>query len=98
LVQKVFGLFALLKQQFFDWIGLLIPVPKAEIGQDIIIWKDEPLTEAVVEGQCGVIDGIESAPAKMSERLNALLDPKEFHDNMIFCIPEKNCTIKSENS
>jgi hypothetical protein len=71
-----------------DWIGRLIPVPKADVGSDMIIWKNGPLTKAIIKGRCGVIDSIDAAPAKVSERLNALLDSKETKDDLIFEIPE----------
>jgi midasin (ATPase involved in ribosome maturation) len=79
-----------------DLIRRLIPLPKNEIGNEIIIFKEGPLTTAVIEGYCGVLDNIHFAPAKVSERLNSLLDPKESSEDFLFEIPEisKNPIIK----
>jgi hypothetical protein len=76
--------------QISDLIGRLIPTQKTDVGNEIIIWKDDPLTSAILNGQCGVIDNIEFAPPKISERLNSLLDPKESPEEMIFEIPENS--------
>jgi hypothetical protein len=34
--------------------------------------KNGPLTKAIMKGRCGVIDSIDAATAKVSERLNRL--------------------------
>jgi MoxR-like ATPase len=73
-----------------DWIGRFIPVAKPVAGGDIIVWQHGPLTKAVIEGYCGVMDSIDAAPAKVSERLNGLLDPKETASDMFFDIPENS--------
>jgi MoxR-like ATPase len=71
-----------------DWLGRFILFPKVEAGSDMIIWKNGPLTKAIMKGRCGVIDSIDIAPAKVSEHLNAVLDSKETIADMIFEIPE----------
>ncbi|KAK8886006.1 hypothetical protein M9Y10_041465 [Tritrichomonas musculus] len=71
-----------------DWIGRMIPVPKTDVGTDLIIWKDGPLTKAVKKGMCGVLDSLDFAPAKVSEKLNGLLDPKIMEGDMKFDILE----------
>jgi midasin (ATPase involved in ribosome maturation) len=38
----------------------------------MVIWKNGWLTRAIKKGHCDVIDSIDAAPAKVSERLNGL--------------------------
>jgi MoxR-like ATPase len=71
-----------------DWIGRLIPIKDAEVGSYQMIWKNGPLTEAVMKGRCGVIDNIDAAPSQVSERLNTLFDHKETMRDLVFEIPE----------
>jgi midasin (ATPase involved in ribosome maturation) len=47
-----------------DWIGRFIPVAKPVAGGDLIVWQHGPITKAVIEGYCGVIDSIDAASAK----------------------------------
>jgi midasin (ATPase involved in ribosome maturation) len=60
-----------------DMIGKF--TPKADIENSstgIFEWRNGPLTQAVKYGYSGIFDNISSAPAKVIESLNALLDPK----------------------
>ena len=71
-----------------DMIGKF--TPKADAGDSssgIFEWKNGPLTLAVKYGYSGVFDNISSAPAKVIESLNALLDPKDIEENYYFEIP-----------
>ena len=51
-------------------------------------WRNGPLTLAVKNGYSGVFDNISSAPAKVIESLNALLDPKDTDEDYYFEIPQ----------
>jgi midasin (ATPase involved in ribosome maturation) len=75
---------------FTYWIGRLIPFAKAAAGCESIVWQHGPLTKAVVAGHCGVLDCIDAAAGKVSERLNGLLDPKETAEDVFFDVPENS--------
>ena len=60
----------------------------------IIEWKNGPLTLAVKNGYSGVFDNINSAPAKVIESLNALLDPKDTEEDCYFEIPHNTSEPK----
>ena len=72
-----------------DMIGKF--TPKADISDSssgIFEWRNGPLTLAVKDGYSGVVDNISSAPSKVIESLNALLDPKDTDEDYFFEIPQ----------
>ena len=72
-----------------DMIGKFTPkADTADSSSGIFEWKNGPLTLAVKYGYSGVFDNISSAPAKVIESLNALLDPKDTEEDYYFEIPQ----------
>ena len=72
-----------------DMIGKF--TPKSDISDSssgIFEWSNGPLTQAIKCGFSGVFDNINSAPAKVIESLNALLDPKDSDEENYFEIPQ----------
>ena len=71
-------------------IGRYIPLPKVEDNFDIIKWNDGPLTKTIKNGNSEVLVNLNSAQSKVTERLNGLLDQKDY----IFDIPENSKNLK----
>ncbi len=72
-----------------DMIGKF--TPKSDISDSssgIFEWSNGPLTQAIKYGFSGIFDNINSAPAKVIESLNALLDPKDSDEDNYFEIPQ----------
>jgi hypothetical protein len=57
-------------------------------GGEMVNWQHNPLTKAIFRGHFGVIDLIDSALVKASERLNGLLNQKKRSSDMFLDIPE----------
>jgi hypothetical protein len=64
-----------------DWLDCFIPIPKADAGGDLIIWKNSRLRKALIKGHCCVIADIDSplpkfakgrAPSRMRSDLRAI--------------------------
>jgi hypothetical protein len=70
------------------WLGRFIPVPKAQPSGGLIIWNNGRLTGAIMKGHYSVTAKIDSATAKVSERLNAVLDGKESESDLRFEVPK----------
>jgi hypothetical protein len=81
-----------------DWLSCFIPLPKADVGGDLIIWKNWRLTKALITEHCCVIAGIDSAPANVRERSHAVPDASESACDLRSHILEsrKNPTIESK--
>ena len=79
-----------------ELIGCQKASNKIQDVEELLIWKDGFLTEAVKTGLSVVLDNIEEAPSTVTERLNSLLDKNFGQENEIFDIPEnpKNKSIK----
>ena len=72
-----------------DMIGKFTPKGDTiDSSSGIFEWRNGPLTNAVKEGYSGIFDNISSAPAKVIESLNALLDPKDSDEDYYFEIPQ----------
>ena len=72
-----------------DMIGKYTPKSDSiDSSSGIFEWRNGPLTLAVKEGYSGTFDNISSAPAKVIESLNALLDPKDTDEDYYFEIPQ----------
>ena len=78
-----------------DMIGKYTPKANIEDSSSgIFEWRNGPLTLAVKEGYSGVFDNISSAPSKVIESLNALLDPKDTEEDYYFEIPQNTSEPK----
>ena len=60
-----------------DLIGKNTPNSEMEKSTGLFEWKDGPLTLAVKNGYSGLFVNINSAPTKVIESLNSLLEPKD---------------------
>jgi hypothetical protein len=79
-----------------DWIGHFIAIPRADVGRDLMARTSGPFTDSIMKGYFRVVDGIDSAPANIDEKLNAILIPNESEGAMSFAIPEnkRNPTVE----
>lgn len=71
-----------------DLIGRFIPASSKNSENNIIEWKNGPLTEAIINGYSGVFLNIDSVDSKILERINSLLDQKETETDNYFKINE----------
>ena len=71
-----------------DLIGGYIPNPDRDIKSDITKWKEGILSKAIEGELFGVFINIHSAPPKILERLNPLLEPKDTLKEEFFYIQE----------
>ena len=70
-----------------DLLGRFIPL-SGDNTNSLISWRDGPLTKIISTGNSGVFDNLNAAQAKVTERTNGLLDPKETEEDYIFELPE----------
>ena len=70
-----------------DLLGRFIPL-SGDNTNSLISWRDGPLTKIISTGNSGVFDNLNAAQAKVIERMNGLLDPKEKEEDYIFELPE----------
>ena len=70
-----------------DLLGRFIPLAGDDTNS-LISWRDGPLTKIISSGNSGVFDNLNAAQAKVTERTNGLLDPKEKEDDYFFELPE----------
>ena len=71
-----------------DLFGGYIPNTKTDTGAEITIWREGILSQTVQGVNFGIFLNIHSAPSKILERLNPLLEPKDTFENEFFDIPE----------
>ena len=67
-----------------DLVGKNTPNSDIEKSAGLFEWKDGPLTLAVKSGYSGVFDNIYSAPTKVIESLNSLLEPRDTEEDYKF--------------
>ena len=70
-----------------DLLGRFIPLA-GDNTNSLISWRDGPLTKIIATGNSGVFDNLNAAQAKVTERTNGLLDPKEKEEDYFFELPE----------
>lgn len=83
---------------FSDLIGGYIPNPNRDMGSDITKWKEGILCKAIKGEIFGVFINIHSAPPKILERLNPLLEPKDTLKEEFFYIQENTKNNKIQIS
>ena len=71
-----------------DLIGNQKPSDKIQEGQEMLVWKDGFLTEAIRNGSSIVLDNINEASSTVTERLNGLLDKTYEIKELYFELPE----------
>ena len=71
-----------------DLIGNQKPSNKIQEGQEMLVWKDGFLTEAIRNGSSIVLDNINEASSTVTERLNGLLDKTYEEKELYFELPE----------
>ena len=72
-----------------DLIGRFIPTSSSKKAENNIIeWKNGPLTEAIINGYSGLFLNIDLVEPKILERINCLLDEKEKESDNKFQIIE----------
>ena len=72
-----------------DLIGRQKPVEDLnnQVGE-LIKWENGFVVDGLIKGKCVILDRLEKAQPKVTERLNNLLDINYIHDTEYFTIPE----------
>ena len=68
-------------------LGRFIPLA-GDNTNSLISWRDGSLTKIIATGNSGVFDNLNAAQAKVTERTNGLLAPKEKEEDYFFELPE----------
>ena len=71
-----------------DLTGKFILSSSKKYKENLIEWKNGPLTDAIQSGYSGLFLNIDSTDNKILERIICLLDQKETEKGNIFKIPE----------
>ena len=79
-----------------DLLGRYIPNSNTDTGNEIIEWKDGPLTNAIKNGLSGVFININTAQSKVIERLNPIIEPKD-DENESFMLLQENGNENDNN-
>ena len=94
---KIFCFIFTPETTFSDLFGGYIPNPRTDTGAEITIWKEGILSQAIQGKQFGIFINVHSAPPKILERLNPLLEPQDYPKKE-FNIPENTKNNKIEIS
>ena len=78
-----------------DLLGKYIPNSQIDSGAQLIEWKDGPLTNGIKNGFSGVFINIDVAQSKVIERLNPIIEPKEF-DEVKYMNLQENANINQQ--
>ena len=73
-----------------DLIGIKISDSSGDENNELIKFEPRFLYNAIVEGNCVVLDCINEAPSRVIERLNGLLDKKNSKKEEYFEVPENS--------
>ena len=76
------------KLECSDLIGVQRPSDKIQEGDEMLVWKDGFLTDAIKNGTSIILDNINEAPSTVTERLNGLLDKTYEKKESFFELPE----------
>jgi len=70
-----------------DLLGRFIPLA-GDNTNSLISWRDGTLTKIISTGNSGVFNNLNAAQAKVTERTNGLLDPKEKEEDYFLNCPK----------